>query len=102
MSSVGIDVSKGKSMIAVMRLLGEVIYSPFEVSHTSSELSTLARRLSKYNFVRTGIRTIKSHTSSGDFTIRYFILWKKRLTACVTLFVLYPTKLSPKLQRETG
>lgn len=45
MNSVGIDVSKGKSMIAVMRPFGEVICSPFEVSHTSSELSTLARRL---------------------------------------------------------
>ena len=45
MNSVGIDVSKGKNMIAVTRPFGEVICSPFEVSHTSSELSTLARRL---------------------------------------------------------
>ena len=45
MSSVGIDVSKGKSMIAVMRPFGEVVCSPFEVPHTSSELSALAKRL---------------------------------------------------------
>ena len=45
MNSVGIDVSKGKSMIAVMRPFGEVVYSPFEVTHTSSELSSLAKRL---------------------------------------------------------
>ena len=45
MNSVGIDVSKGKSMIAVMRPFGEVVCSPFEVSHTSSELSALAKRL---------------------------------------------------------
>ena len=45
MNSVGIDVSKGKSMIAVMRPFGEVVCSPFEVPHTSSELSALARRL---------------------------------------------------------
>lgn len=45
MSSVGIDVSKGKSMIAVMRPFGEAVCSPFEVSRTSSELSALARRL---------------------------------------------------------
>lgn len=45
MNSVGIDVSKGKSMIAVMRPFGEVVYSPFEVTHTSSELSALAKRL---------------------------------------------------------
>ena len=45
MNSVGIDVSKGKSMIAVMRPFGEVVCSPFEVPHTSSELSALAKRL---------------------------------------------------------
>lgn len=42
---VGIDVSKGKSMIAVMRPFGEVLLPPFEVKHTSSELSELARQL---------------------------------------------------------
>lgn len=45
MNSVGIDVSKGKSMIAVMRPFGEVVCSPFEVAHTSGELSALAKRL---------------------------------------------------------
>lgn len=45
MNSVGIDVSKGKSMIAVMRPFGEIVYSPFEVAHTASELSALAKRL---------------------------------------------------------
>ena len=42
MNSVGIDVSKGKSMIAVMRPLGEVVISPFEVRHTANELNKLA------------------------------------------------------------
>lgn len=45
MNSVGIDVSKEKSMTAVMRLFGESAYPPFEVTHTSSELSALAKRL---------------------------------------------------------
>jgi transposase len=45
MNSVGIDVSKGKSMIAVMRPFGEVVVSPFEVQHTDSELSELAKLL---------------------------------------------------------
>ena len=38
MNAVGIDVSKGKSMIAVMRPFGEVVVKPFEVRHTASEL----------------------------------------------------------------
>ena len=45
MNSVGIDVSKGRSTIAVMRPFGEVVISPFEVRHTASELSELARKL---------------------------------------------------------
>ena len=40
MNCVGIDISKGKSMIAVMRPFGEVVVSPFEVLHTDSELSS--------------------------------------------------------------
>ncbi len=38
-------MSKGKSIIAVMRPFGEVVASPFEVSHTESELKELARFL---------------------------------------------------------
>ena len=45
MNAVGIDVSKGKSMIAVMRPFGEVVTSPFEVNHTTEELSKLAEML---------------------------------------------------------
>ena len=49
MNSVGIDVSKGKSMIAVMRPFGEVVVSPYEVKHTDSELSELAKLLRSLN-----------------------------------------------------
>ena len=42
---VGIDVSKGKSMIAVMRPLGEVVIPPFEVGHTNVELCRLLELL---------------------------------------------------------
>ncbi len=45
MNSVGIDISKGRSTIAVMRPFGEVVISPFEVRHADSELSELARQL---------------------------------------------------------
>ena len=45
MNAVGIDVSKGKSTVAIMRPFGEVVASPFEVAHTDSELSKLAQML---------------------------------------------------------
>lgn len=45
MNSVGIDVSKGKSTVAVMQPLGVVIAEPHDVAHTESELRELARFL---------------------------------------------------------
>ena len=49
MNSVGIDISKGRSTVAVMRPFGEVVVSPFEVRHTDSELSELAKLLKSLN-----------------------------------------------------
>lgn len=49
MNAVGIDVSKGKSMVCAMRPFGEVVIQPFEISHTESELSLLAKRLKSLN-----------------------------------------------------
>lgn len=45
MNAVGIDVSKGKSMIAIARPFGEVVSKPYEVRHTASELRELADHL---------------------------------------------------------
>jgi hypothetical protein len=35
MNAVGIDVSKGKSMVAILRPYGEIVSTPFEVKHTA-------------------------------------------------------------------
>ena len=45
MNAVDIDVSKGKSMVCVMRPFGEVVLEPFEVSHTAQNLRDLATKL---------------------------------------------------------
>ena len=45
MNAVGIDVSKGKSMVAIMKPFGVVVASPFEVSHNGQELKELVERL---------------------------------------------------------
>lgn len=41
MNAVGIDVSKGKSTVAILRPFGELVSSPFEVSHNPKELNEL-------------------------------------------------------------
>ena len=47
MNAVGIDVSKGKSTVAILQPFGVVVAAPFEVSHTDSELDQLAKNIKK-------------------------------------------------------
>ena len=44
-TAVGIDVSKGKSVVAAMRPFGEVVVPPREFLHTSEHLSAMAESL---------------------------------------------------------
>ena len=46
-TAVGIDISKNKSMVAVRRPGGEIVMHPFEVYHTSDDLSRLVSMLKK-------------------------------------------------------
>ena len=45
MNAVGVDVSKGKSTIAVLRPFGEIVVSPFDVFHNPKELGELVTLL---------------------------------------------------------
>ncbi len=45
MISVGIDVSKEKSTVCILKPYGEVIKSPFDVNHTQTELNNLVKLL---------------------------------------------------------
>ena len=70
MNSVGIDISKGRSMVAVMRPFGEVVVSPFEVRHTDSELSELAKLL----------KSLDGESAASGSSSRYRPLPEKRLS----------------------
>lgn len=45
MNAVGIDISKGKCMVAVLRPMGEVVSKPYEVEHDYGALESLAYSL---------------------------------------------------------
>lgn len=45
MVCVGVDVSKGKSTVCFIKLLGEVLYAPFEVEHTASSLKRFSEKI---------------------------------------------------------
>jgi transposase len=47
MNAVGIDVSKGKSMVAVLRPMGEVVQKPFEVTHDSRSLKIIGNLITE-------------------------------------------------------
>ena len=58
-TAVGIDVSKGKSTIAVRRPGGEVVLVPFQVNHDAAGLSGLVKTLCG---IDGDIRVVMEHT----------------------------------------
>lgn len=49
MISVGVDVSKGKSTICILKPYGEIVSRPFEINHVEKELSELAAMLLRFD-----------------------------------------------------
>ena len=49
MISVGIDVSKGKSTVCILKEYGEVISEPHEINHTEADLKALVESISELN-----------------------------------------------------
>lgn len=41
MISIGMDVSKGKSRVAIINIMGEVLQPPFDIEHSQSGLNEL-------------------------------------------------------------
>ena len=63
MNAVGIDVSKGKSMVAIMRPFGEIVSTPFEIKHTTSDINSLVELI---NSVEGESRIVMLPTSFPD------------------------------------
>ncbi len=69
-TGVGIDVSKGFSMVAIRHLGGVIVEPPFRVNHTSRELNALVQRL---------------HILPGEICIVMLVLdWHVSLKMCST------------------
>lgn len=45
MNAVGINVSKGKRVVAILRPYGEIVSKPFEIKHTASEIHLLIEHI---------------------------------------------------------
>lgn len=77
MNAVGIDVSKGKSMVAIMRPFGEIVSTPFEIKHTSNDINSLIKLI---NSIEGESRIVMEHTG------RYYEALANELSAA-NLFV---------------
>lgn len=89
MNAVGIDVSKGKSMVAILRPYGEIVVSPFEVKHTASNLNSLVALIKS---VDGESRIVMEHTG------RYYEPIVHKLSEA-NLFV---SAVNPKLIKDFG
>jgi len=89
MNAVGIDVSKGKSMIAIIRPYGEIVSLPFEIRHTSNEISSLIARIQSIDGES---RIVMEHTG------RYYEPLARELSQA-NLFV---SAINPKLIKDFG
>lgn len=49
MISIGIDISKEKSTVCMLRPYGEVVAAPHDVEHTEQELNALIERIKSFN-----------------------------------------------------
>ena len=58
-TAVGVDVSKGKSTVAVRRPGGEIVLMPFQVNHDTVGLSSLVKTLCS---IGGEIRVVMEHT----------------------------------------
>lgn len=87
MNAVGIDVSKGKSMVAILRPYGEIVSTPFEIKHTSSDISALVKRIKS---VDGESRIVMEHTG------RYYEVLAHQLS----LADLFVSAINPKLIKD--
>ncbi len=89
MNAVGIDVSKGKSMIAIIRPYGEIVSLPFEIRHTSNEISSLIAQIQSIDGES---RIVMEHTG------RYYEPLARELSQA-NIFV---SAVNPKLIKDFG
>ena len=86
MISVGVDVSKGKSTICILKPYGEIISSPFQVNHTETELSEVATMLLRFN---EEVRIVMESTGNYHHPILKFFLEKGLFVSVINSLVMH-------------
>lgn len=87
MNAVGIDVSKGKSMVTILRPFGEIVSSPFEIKHTSSDILSLIKLI---HSIEGESRIVMEHTG------HYYEVLAQQFSAAG----LFVSAVNPKLVKS--
>ena len=80
MISVGIDVSKGKSMVCIMKPGGEVLKTPFEMLHSMESILHLVKLIDSYD---EEVRVILEDTGHYHLPVVTLLVEKGIFTCCV-------------------
>lgn len=89
MNAVGIDVSKGKSMVAALRPMGEVALVPWEFLHTASGLDQVA-----HAFLALGEDTRVVMEATGRY--------HEPVAAALSAYGIYVCVLNPLYIKQSG
>lgn len=71
---VGIDVSKGKSTVAILSIEGEVIEMPFDINHDVEDLEKLDKKLQKFS--KEDLKIVLEQTGTYHLPILTYLLNK--------------------------
>lgn len=85
MISVGVDVSKGKSMVCILKPYGEIVCSPFEVQHSESDLEGMDSLLKK---IDGEIRVVMEATGIYHLPILTFLRERGYFVSVINPFVM--------------
>lgn len=72
---VGIDISKGKSTIAILSVYGDVIEKPFEINHDRNGFSFLEEKLKK--LPKEDVKIVMEETGTYYLPVLCFLLEKE-------------------------
>ena len=70
MNAVGIDVSKGKSTVTILRPFGEIVASPFEIKHTREDIGSLINLIKS---TEGESRVIMEHTGRYHAVLAHYL-----------------------------
>ncbi|GAA0240124.1 IS110 family transposase [Metaclostridioides mangenotii] len=85
MISVGIDVSKGKSTVCILKPYGEVINSPYEINHTETDLLNLTNTIFNFN---EETKVIMEATSSYHLPLISYLIEKGIFVSVINPLVM--------------